>query len=70
MKYKEGQTVILRLGFYDEYDRKFIPKNAEGHIINVMPVLDSYQVDFYGHALVLVPEEMIDLKLVMSPEKN
>ncbi len=62
MKYKEGETVVLKLGFYDEHDQKYIPKEAEGHIVNIMPVLDSYQVDFSGFALVMVPEEMIELK--------
>lgn len=59
MKYKEGDTVTLTLGYYDEHDRKYIPKNAEGHIVNVMPVLESYQVDFPGYALVVVPEDII-----------
>jgi len=62
MKFKEGDTVLLVLGFYEEHDRKYIPKNAEGHIVNVMPVLDSYQVDFEGYALVMVPEEMLSVK--------
>ena len=59
MKFREGETVVLKIGFYDEHDRKYIPKAAEGHIVNVMPVLESYQIDFTGYALVMVPEEMI-----------
>ena len=69
MKYKEGETVMLKLGYYDEHDRKYIPKNAEGHIVNVMPVLESYQVDFTGYALVVVPEEII-AALAVSVEKT
>jgi len=69
MKYKEGDTVALKLGYYDEHDRKYIPKNAEGHIVNVMPVLDSYQVDFTGYALVLVPEEILGAKEEVKKRK-
>ena len=59
MKYKESETVKLRVGFYDDHDRKYIPKDTEGHIVNVLPVLECYQVDFPGYALVMVPEEML-----------
>jgi len=69
MKYKEGESVILKIGFYDEHDRKYIPKNAEGHIVNVMPVLDSYQVDFTGYALIMVPEEIISQHVYAEGEK-
>ena len=76
MKYKEGQTVVLKIGFYDEHDRKYIPKNAEGHIVNVLPVLGSYQIDFTGYALVMVPEEMIvtnshdDAKMALEKKRK
>jgi hypothetical protein len=59
MKYKESDTVILTRGFYDEHDRIYIPKDAEGYVVNVMPVLQSYQVDFAGYTVVLVPEEIV-----------
>ena len=70
MKYKEGETVMLKLGYYDEHDRKYIPKNAEGFIVNVMYVLDSYQVDFSGYAMVMVPEEMIAVKAEVKHHKS
>lgn len=69
MKYKEGETVVLKLGFYDEHDRKYIPKDAEGYIVNVMSVIHSYQVDFDGYALVMVPEEIVAAKMEVSKNK-
>lgn len=61
---------MLKLGFYDEHDRKYIPKDAEGHVVNVMPVLESYQVDFTGYALVLVPEEILGASKISKEHKQ
>ena len=70
MKFREGETVVLKIGFYDEHDRKYIPKLAEGYIVNVMPVLESYQIDFSGYSLVMVPEEMIAGKETVNIKKQ
>jgi hypothetical protein len=70
MKYKESDTVILTRGFYDEHDRIYIPQNTEGQVVNVMPVLQSYQIDFTGYTIVLVPEEIISAKVAVSHDKQ